>query len=292
MRAVFVAKPGSCALCKEQKTLVDSHMIPKFFLRAATSEIHEGKRTGLREISVMSFGDKPKSWDTQEGSFERPHGLVRKLLCRECESKFGKWEDYARRTLYGNLPGPEIRKQELGESISAQLGLQSTNAKGFRDLREVSINYEKFKLSNFPFCGEQGLTQGLGASMCRSARFRKIFENTYLMTIPDQRFTFLRRLSTQGTRTLTSKGFSHQLHFLRRRRSICTEWLWAAIGGFSGLGKVSRQVWLHLSACGRMENCGLLLRKAVQYSNSSRFFCSSFQNNRSSRSNLPEGADR
>jgi hypothetical protein len=101
------------ALCNEQKTLVDSHVVPRFFLRAVTCEILEGKRTGQRETSVLSFGDKPQSRDVQEGSFERSHGLVQKLLCRECDSKIGRWESYARITLYGNSPGPDIRKQQL-----------------------------------------------------------------------------------------------------------------------------------------------------------------------------------
>ena len=51
-----MAELDFCALCKEQKTLVDSHVVPKFFLRAATSEIVQGKRKGQREVSIMKFG--------------------------------------------------------------------------------------------------------------------------------------------------------------------------------------------------------------------------------------------
>ena len=105
-----MAELDFCALCKEQKTLVDSHVVPKFFLRAATSEIVQGKRKGQREVSIMKFGGKPGSRDVQSGSFERFHGLIRKLLCRECDAKIGKWEGYARNVLYGNSPGPDIRK--------------------------------------------------------------------------------------------------------------------------------------------------------------------------------------
>jgi hypothetical protein len=64
-----MAKLDTCALCKESKTLVDSHVIPRFLLRAATSEIREGKRAGKRETSVMQFGEHPVSWDVQEGLF-------------------------------------------------------------------------------------------------------------------------------------------------------------------------------------------------------------------------------
>ena len=154
---MFVARPDSCALCKEQKTLVDSHMVPRFFLRAVTSEILEGKRTGQRETSVMRFGDKPQSRDVQEGSFERSHGLVQKLLCQECDSKIGRWESYARITLYGNSPGPDVRKQQLGESFAAQLGAPDKNAKYFRDLRQVSVDYKKFKLFELSILWRAGL---------------------------------------------------------------------------------------------------------------------------------------
>ena len=105
----------------------------------------------------MSFGDKPRSRDVQEGSFEQDHGLVQKLLCKECDSKIGRWEDYARKTLYGNSPGPDIRKRELGESITAQLGVRSTNAKYFRDLRQVSIDYKKLKLFELSILWRAGL---------------------------------------------------------------------------------------------------------------------------------------
>jgi hypothetical protein len=152
-----MAKPSFCALCKEPKTLVDSHIVPRFFLRAATSEIREGKKTGLRETSVMKFGSKPESRDLQEGSFERHHGLVQKLLCKECDAKIGKWEDYARKILYGNSPGPDIRKRELGQSITAELGTRNANVKYFRDLRQVPIDYKKFKLFELSILWRAGL---------------------------------------------------------------------------------------------------------------------------------------
>ena len=150
-------KPDGCALCLEQKTLVDSHIVPSFFLKAAASEIREGRRKGQRETSVMSFGNKPRSRDMQAGSWERDHGLVQKLLCQECEGKIGKWESYAREILYGRSPGPDIRKQELGVSIADRLGSPDANAKYFRDLREVSIDYKKFKLFELSILWRAGL---------------------------------------------------------------------------------------------------------------------------------------
>ena len=58
-------RPNSdlCALCKEAKPLVNSHLVPRFFLRAATSEVREGTRAGKREASVMHFGERPVGRD-------------------------------------------------------------------------------------------------------------------------------------------------------------------------------------------------------------------------------------
>jgi hypothetical protein len=154
-----MAKLDICALCKESKALVASHIIPRFFLRAATSEIREGKRVGKRETSVMQFGEHPVSWDVQEGSFERSHGLVRKLLCKDCEAKIGKWEDYARNILYGRSPGPDIRKRDIGESIADQLGPRNMTAKYFLDLRQTTVDYQKFKLFELSILWRAGIEE-------------------------------------------------------------------------------------------------------------------------------------
>jgi hypothetical protein len=146
-------------------------MVPRFFLRAATSEVREGTRAGKREASVMHFGERPVGRDIQEGSFEREHGLIRKLLCKEYDAKFGKWEHHARTVLYGNAPGPDIRKREIGESIAVQIGPQL--AKEFRDLRQVSVDYKKFKLFELSLLWRAGLENKSWGKQVRLGPFQE-----------------------------------------------------------------------------------------------------------------------
>jgi hypothetical protein len=147
-------KPEVCALCQQPKPLADSHLVPGFLLRAAASEIRTGKRAGKRETSIVNFG-KNQSVDIQVGSFERKQGLVKKLLCSDCEQKIGKWETYARLVLYGNEPGPDIKKRDLGESVLGLLGPRYPEA--FKDLREVKVDYSKFKLFELSLLWRAGL---------------------------------------------------------------------------------------------------------------------------------------
>jgi hypothetical protein len=147
-------KPEPCALCQEPKPLADSHLVPGFLLRAAASEIVTGKRTGKRETSIVNFG-KNQSVDIQVGSFERTQGLVKKLLCSDCEQKIGKWETYGRLVLYGNEPGPDIKKRDLGESVRGLLGPRYPAE--FKDLRQVKVDYAKFKLFELSLLWRAGL---------------------------------------------------------------------------------------------------------------------------------------
>lgn len=144
----------TCALCKEPKQLADSHLVPAFLLRAAASEILTGNRAGKRETSVVHFGEN-RSVDLQVGSFERKQGLIKKLLCSCCEQKISKWETYARWVLYGNEPGPDIRKRDLGESVIGLLGPRIPSA--FKDLRQVKVDYAKFKLFELSILWRAGL---------------------------------------------------------------------------------------------------------------------------------------
>jgi hypothetical protein len=118
-------------------------------------------------MSFVHFGDKSASKEVR--TFRRnfstgiragPKGVtltVQKLLCSQCDAKFGKWESYARDLLYRRGQGPDIQKRELGESIKAQLGIRNTNVKYFRDLRQVLIDYKTFKLFELSLLWRAGL---------------------------------------------------------------------------------------------------------------------------------------
>jgi hypothetical protein len=80
-----------------------------------------------------------------------PHGLFSKqellrtvsvreaMLCQECETRFSRWETYARRALYGNTPG-KITKVEMGvlDSVKANSVVQAA--------RRMQVAYAPFKL--------------------------------------------------------------------------------------------------------------------------------------------------
>nr|WP_320193112.1 hypothetical protein [uncultured Desulfobacter sp.] len=101
-----------CKLCKQDKPLRNSHIIPEFFYSSIYDERHRfyivstapGERRGIR-----------------------PKGIYEKLLCETCEDAFGDYDDYGRKVLFG------------GASIEIP--------KNYPDAYVTSnINYRKFKL--------------------------------------------------------------------------------------------------------------------------------------------------
>jgi hypothetical protein len=78
---------------------------------------------------------------------------------KDCEAKIGKWEDYARNVLYGRAPGPDIRKLDIGESITDRLGPRDMAAKYFRDLRQTTVDYKRFKLFELSILWRAGIEE-------------------------------------------------------------------------------------------------------------------------------------
>ena len=78
---------GDCALCKNYAELQDSHIVPKFIIRAA----------GLlkRKFNLICLSHKEQS------DYNMQDGIKEPLLCWNCEQKLGKWEFYARQAIYG-----------------------------------------------------------------------------------------------------------------------------------------------------------------------------------------------
>ncbi len=105
-----------CRLCLEDKELQKSHIIPEFFYKPVYD--------GLHRLNVVSTepGDKIKY---------QQKGYREKLLCRDCEQRLGRFEDYGRRVIYGGRGsrGTGVKIQDVGN--------------GFK-LR--NIDYHKFKL--------------------------------------------------------------------------------------------------------------------------------------------------
>ena len=80
-----------CKLCEEKDELVESHIIPKLFFRP-----------------IMKSAGGVQTIDTEKRIlFKHPKfqsGIKHSLLCRECEEKFSKLEDFLRKSFYGNAP--------------------------------------------------------------------------------------------------------------------------------------------------------------------------------------------
>jgi hypothetical protein len=148
---------GTCKLCRQKARLHESHVVPRFFLRAIGEVASDGKRKGQRMVSLVRFGDDPSNKDVQAGDYERRYGLQQKLFCGGCELKLSRWEKYAREVLYGNVPGPDIKKRDLGRIVSAELGVEPSTVKAFRDLREVAVDYKLFKLFELSLIWRAGL---------------------------------------------------------------------------------------------------------------------------------------
>lgn len=78
----------TCRLCDERKDLLRSHIVPEFFYKPVYDRKHRLHTTRL---------------DTQlSRTPPLQKGLRERLLCRECEQKFGRLESYGRGILYGS----------------------------------------------------------------------------------------------------------------------------------------------------------------------------------------------
>lgn len=101
----------SCRLCRKDKELRKSHIIPEFLYTPLYDKKHR-----FNVLSSLEYRPRPIE----------QKGLREKLLCEECEGQLSQYEKYAREVLFGGEP---ITVQKVGELI------------------EVSnLNYEKFKL--------------------------------------------------------------------------------------------------------------------------------------------------
>lgn len=85
-----------CALCKEERHLRNSHVIPEFMYKQLYDEKHK--------FWVLSASEP--SWEEQKGLREH-------LLCGECETKLSKWETYTSRLLSNGVPTVAKRTGDL-----------------------------------------------------------------------------------------------------------------------------------------------------------------------------------
>lgn len=75
-----------CALCREDKTLCNSHIIPEFLYASLYDDKHR-----FQVLSVIP----------EHGNSFKQKGLKESLLCESCEQKFSVWEQYGSKVLVG-----------------------------------------------------------------------------------------------------------------------------------------------------------------------------------------------
>src|SRR5258708_4096202 len=81
-----------CCYCKQNKELVKAHVIPEGFFR----RMREGAHAPL----LVKQSDHIK---------RAPIGIYDSgILCADCESIFGPWDDYAQRLLVTDLKNAEL----------------------------------------------------------------------------------------------------------------------------------------------------------------------------------------
>ena len=104
----------TCRLCKENRDLMKSHIFPEWLYTPLYDDNHQ--------FFVLSTNENKK-----RGT--RPKGIYEKLLCRECEQRFSKWEAYARGVFYGH--DPRLKIEDRGSPVVLS-GLQYAPFKLFQ----------------------------------------------------------------------------------------------------------------------------------------------------------------
>lgn len=112
-----------CALCRHDREIRRSHIIPEFLYEAMYDEKHR--------FHVLSVIEDQKDWMEQKG-------LREPLLCDDCETKISRFEDYGRRVLKG---GAEFEFQREGSAVIVE-----------------GLDYRRFKLFQLSILWRAGVS--------------------------------------------------------------------------------------------------------------------------------------
>jgi len=113
----------SCALCKRNKPLLNSHIIPEFLYQ----ELYDG----LHRFHRISTAPEARNRLLQKG-------LREPLLCGDCEQHFSVWERYASHVLFGGMSLSGTREESK--------------------IRIVNLDYAKFKLFQLSILWRAGVS--------------------------------------------------------------------------------------------------------------------------------------
>ena len=84
-----------CALCRKNEELQNSHIIPEFYYKMVYDQVPRRFRVVSTESIV------PDRYEQK--------GLREKLLCKNCELKFSRLENYAKRSFFDSQ-GVQVRQ--------------------------------------------------------------------------------------------------------------------------------------------------------------------------------------
>lgn len=99
----LVSMAPVCALCRANGDLLNSHIIPEFFYRL----VYDPKPRRFHVISAIA----------SEPEYYEQKGLRERLLCKDCEQKLGRWENYAKQAFVDGR-ALQITQQKDGVVLS------------------------------------------------------------------------------------------------------------------------------------------------------------------------------
>jgi hypothetical protein len=153
-----MARQGQCKLCGSSGDLINSHVVPDFYIRNLERQQATGAGGQTQPFStLMSTRPEVTGGAKQRGHWERQVGLKEYLMCAKCEGKLSVWEVYAREFLYGNAP-PPLKKQALGVSYFAGAPPKMDELIDIRMLR--GVDHAKLKLFQLSLIWRAGVAQG------------------------------------------------------------------------------------------------------------------------------------
>ena len=150
-----------CRLCLKKAPLCNSHVIPEFFYKQMN--LYSGEGGEIHRFNILSTNPNKKPAFKQKGIHE-------KLLCKQCEEKFSKWENYARRVLYGG---------ECLEIIKDVPGVLS-----------CKVDYEKFKLFQLSILWRVGISTYEGFSSVKLGNHENVLREMLYNEAPGSAETY------------------------------------------------------------------------------------------------------
>jgi hypothetical protein len=144
-----------CALCRCDKFLCQSHIIPEFLYGAMYDDKHR--------FHVVSAVPEQKDRMAQKG-------LREPLLCEDCETRISRFEDYAKKALIG---GTALTYQREGTAVIVD-----------------GLNYKQFKLFQLSILWRAGVSKLQMFERVNLGKFAEVLRGMILNEDPGAQNTF------------------------------------------------------------------------------------------------------